>query len=171
VIHGASEADLPLVPLLQALALVLLANGAPVLATRLFGSFGGAPVDGGGVLADGRPLFGRSKTWRGLALGVTAPTVGAPLLGVDCHVGALLGALAMAGDLASSFLKRRLGVPASGAAPGIDQVPESLLPMLGATSALGLSLTEAVIGSALFWAGEVVLSPILHRLGIRDRPH
>ena len=159
------------IALVQALVLVLMANGAPVLAARLLGKRASAPVDRGCLLPDGRPLLGPSKTWRGLVLGVLVPALGAPVLGVERQVGALIGALAMAGDLNSSFLKRRLGVPPSGAAPGIDQVPESLLPLLGASGVLGLSLVEVIVGSALFWAGEAILSPLLFRLGLRDRSY
>ena len=53
--------------ILDILVLLVVVNGAPIIAARLFGSRYDAPVDLGARLPDGRPLFGSSKTWRGLA--------------------------------------------------------------------------------------------------------
>ena len=50
-------------------------------------------------------------------------------------------------------------------------MPEALLPLLVCRGALGLSLGEALLSTALFWLAEVVLSPLLFRLGIRERPY
>ena len=77
----------------------------------------------------------------------------------------------MAGDLFSSFLKRRLDIPSSGRAAGLDQIPEALLPCLVLMSALNLSITDIVVVTVTFWIGNVVLSPLLHHLGWRDTPH
>jgi hypothetical protein len=49
----------------QVLALRALANGAPLIAKRLFGSALAFPLDSGMTLEDGQPLFGHSKTIRG----------------------------------------------------------------------------------------------------------
>jgi len=68
---------------LQLLLLILAANGAPVLGAAVFGQRGNRPVDGGRVIWDGRPLFGRSKTWRGIALALIAVAVMAGLLGLS----------------------------------------------------------------------------------------
>jgi CDP-2,3-bis-(O-geranylgeranyl)-sn-glycerol synthase len=116
-------------------------------------------------------MLGKSKTWRGLLLGCLVPTLAAPWLGLSWGVGALFGAAAMAGDLLSSFVKRRVGVAASGRAPALDQLPESLLPLLVCRDALGLSFGEVLLCAAIFWGGTVGLSPLLHRLGVRDRPY
>jgi CDP-2,3-bis-(O-geranylgeranyl)-sn-glycerol synthase len=158
-------------PILQGLLLVMAANGAPVLGKRLLGESGSRPIDGGWMFPDSKPLLGPSKSWRGVVLGVVTPAAAAPLLGVTWTVGLLVGAAAMAGDLLSSFFKRRLGIPSGGMARGIDQVPEALLPLLAARDALGLSLGEAFVATVLFWASEITVSPILHRLGIRERPY
>jgi hypothetical protein len=123
------------------------------------------------MFPDSKPLLGPSKSWRGVVLSVVTPAAAAPLLGVTWTVGLLVGAAAMAGDLLSSFFKRRLGIPSGGMARGIDQVPEALLRLLAARDALGLSLGEAFVATVLFWASEITVSPILHRLGIRERPY
>ena len=158
-------------PILQALVLVLVANGTPVVATRLLGTWGDWPIDAGRSLADGRRVFGQSKTWRGLGLAVTATSATSFYLGLPWTTGAIVGLAAMAGDLGSSFIKRRMGMTSGSMSPGLDQVPEALLPLLACRGALGLSLGEALLSTALFWLTEVVLSPLLFRLGIRERPY
>ena len=77
----------------------------------------------------------------------------------------------MAGDLFSSFLKRRLIQPPSSQAPGIDQIPESLLPMLVCRDALQLSAGDILLGVAIFFAAEIALSRLLFRIHLRDEPY
>ncbi len=115
---------------IRLLLLLAVANMAPIGATWLLGSRWSHPLDGGCRFVDGRPLLGPSKTWRGLAAAVLGCTVAAPLMGLPASAGAALGLLAMAGDAASSFAKRRLGIASGGRATGLDQVPEALLPLL-----------------------------------------
>src|SRR4029078_10611144 len=113
----------------QLLMLLAVANGTPVAVKLILSDGFAAPLDGGLTLADGRPLFGPSKTVRGVVLAILAPTISAALLGLGWKVGALFGSTAMAGDLLSSFVKRRLGLATSSQAVGLDQVPESALPL------------------------------------------
>jgi CDP-2,3-bis-(O-geranylgeranyl)-sn-glycerol synthase len=96
---------------------------------------------------------------------------GAPLIGVAPQIGALMAAGAMAGDLFSSFVKRRLGLPPSSQAMGLDQVPESLLPLLLGRQALSLTGTDIVVAVALFFIGEVFLARLFYKLGLRGRPY
>ncbi len=156
---------------IKLLILIAVANGAPVMTTRLLGDRWARPLDGGLCLGDGRPLFGRSKTVRGLAAAVAATALVAAPLGFSWHTGALFGAAAMLGDLFSSFLKRRLGIPSSGQAAGLDQIPESLFPLLACYRLLDLSPLGVVVVVVLFTAGQVVISPLMYRLGIRRRPY
>lgn len=155
---------------LKLLCLLVVANGIPVLAKKVFGSRGALPLDGNRQFADGRPLLGPSKTVRGLVLSVLFSGLAAPLLGWTFTTGALFGALAMAGDLLSSFIKRRLGMASSSMALGLDQVPESLLPLLGLSAALGIGAFDMAAVVALFFVGELVLSRLLYHLNVRDRP-
>ncbi|MGB3390431.1 MAG: CDP-archaeol synthase [Pseudaminobacter sp.] len=83
----------------------------------------------------------------------------------------LIGFTAMAGDMLSSFVKRRLRLAPSAMAPGLDQVPESLLPLLAVRNLLGLSILDVAVGVAAFWAGELIVSRLLYALHIRDRPY
>ncbi len=157
--------------ILQALVLLLVANGTPVAATRLLGGRAAWPIDGGRSLGDGRPLLGPSKSWRGLVLAVLATSLAAWLMGLPAATGSAVGATAMAGDLASSFFKRRLNLRSSSRAFGVDQVPEALLPLLVCRQPLGLSLGDVLVATALFVLVDVALSPLLFRLGIRARPY
>jgi len=77
----------------------------------------------------------------------------------------------MAGDAISSFLKRRLGLGPSSRATGLDQIPESLLPLLSCRSMLALTITDVVAGVALFFVSEIILSQLLYKVGIRGHPH
>ena len=151
--------------------LIALANGAPVLAKLALGPRLAYPLDGNVNFFDGRPLFGSAKTIRGLAASLLATTACAPLLGVPFRVGLIVAATAMLGDLCSSFLKRRLGLAPSSKATGLDQIPESLFPLLACRKLFSLTLMDIVIGSALFFVGGVLLSQALFRLGVRDRPY
>lgn len=157
--------------IVELLCLLAVANGTPVLVTRIFGSRGAWPLDGGIVLGDGRRLLGASKTVRGFVSAVAATAMVAPVLGISAGVGALIGATAMAGDLFSSFIKRRLGIPSSGRASGLDQVPESLFPLLACYRTLDLDLLTVALVVLLFGAGQALVSPLMYRLGVRRHPH
>jgi hypothetical protein len=157
--------------ILQTMLLLMLANGAPVVAKKIFGDRLALPLDCGLAFFDGRPVFGSSKTWRGIVVAVLASAAGAPLIGLDPATGATVAGAAMAGDLCSSFLKRRLSRPPSSRALGLDQIPESLLPMLACREALALSAADIVFGVGLFFAGELLLSRLLYRAHLRDQPY
>jgi CDP-2,3-bis-(O-geranylgeranyl)-sn-glycerol synthase len=155
----------------QMLILLALANGTPVFASKIFGGRFSRPIDGGMRFLDGRPLFGPSKTIRGALLAILATTAGAPLIGLDWKIGTVMGLSAMIGDLISSFTKRRLAMASSSQASGLDQIPESLLPLLACRGALALTYLDMLIVLVLFFVGEVLLSRLLFKLGLRDRPY
>ena len=160
-----------LTALLQMMVLLTLANGAPVVAKRICGDRFNAALDGGVAFPDGRPLFGPSKTICGIILSIVATSAGAPLLGLSPATGAIAAAAAMAGDLASSFIKRRLGLKPSSQALGLDQIPESLLPMLMLRDTLSLGALDLLLGVAVFFAGELVASRLLYEVRLRDEPY
>ena len=107
------------------------ANSAPVL---LGGTF---PIDFGISAWDKRRFFGKGKTWLGLLGGMCAgmlvsvleayflPGTAFDIFGAKPQmylaVGALLSAGALFGDLAGSFIKRRMAIP-SGAPSFLDQL-------------------------------------------------
>lgn len=156
---------------LKLLLLLMAANGAPILARYLLGSRWEHPIDGGRRFIDGQPLLGPSKTWRGVVAALLVTPIAAWLLHLPVSVGLIVAAVAMAGDLLSSFIKRRLRVEPSGMALGLDQIPESLLPLLAVRAHFALSIAEILLLTLAFLALELVLSRILYRLHIRKRPY
>jgi CDP-2,3-bis-(O-geranylgeranyl)-sn-glycerol synthase len=115
-----------------------IANSVPVL----FG--GGAPMDLGARFMDRNRLFGRGKTFRGFAAGVLAGVAAsyvlanyfgayyAPFLNASekFAAGSLLAFGALVGDLAGSFVKRRLGLPRGYPSLFLDWLPFLLLALL-----------------------------------------
>jgi len=156
--------------ILQLLVLLAVANGTPVIA-KLLGDKFAASLDGGAPFGDGRPWFGPSKTIRGFVLAVLATTGAAVLLGLGWKMGVLVGTMAMAGDLLSSFVKRRLGLVPSSQAIGLDQIPESLFPLLAARLLLPLTALDVTVATMLFFAGGLLLSRLLYKWHVRDRPY
>jgi hypothetical protein len=160
-----------LLAILQVMVLLTVANGVPVIAKKLLGSKFAWPLDCGVAFIDRRPLLGASKTIRGIVLSIVVTTASAPLLGLAPTIGAVVAATAMAGDLFSSFVKRRLALKPSSRAVGLDQIPESLFPLLACRAALSLTVADIVLGVALFFAGEIVLSRLLYKAHLRDEPY
>lgn len=156
--------------LTHAVVLILVANGAPVLAWRFLPGWAAWPLDGGRCWG-GRRLLGDSKTWRGVLAAVAATALVSALLGVGAGLGALAGAAAMLGDVLSSLIKRRFGVLSSGRALGLDQMPEALLPACVLAPELALSFGDIALVLLLFFALELLLSQILFRFGLRKRPY
>ena len=160
-----------LLHILQLLVLMTLANGTPIVTKKIFGPRFSFPLDAGSMFFDGRPLFGPSKTIRGILISVLITTASAPLIGLDLTIGAVVAGAAMAGDLFSSFVKRRLNYPPSSQALGFDQVPESLFPMLACRDALSLTIADIALGVGIFFIGALILSRFLFRAHLRDEPY
>jgi CDP-diglyceride synthetase len=145
--------------MLLLLALVVLANALPALLGLLLGP--ARALDGGRCLPlDGRPLLGRSKTWRGLLASLVGTTLAAPVLGLPWTLGLEVAAGAMLGDLAASFTKRRLGRPPSASVPLLDQVPEALVPALAAKGQLALGWADLWVLVLAFIAVDIVLTQV-----------
>lgn len=153
------------------LVLLTLANGTPVITKNILGDRFASPIDGGAKFIDGRPLLGSSKTFRGVFLSILVTSACAPLVGPSWRIGALVASVAMAGDLFSSFLKRRMNLPAGDRVTGLDQIPESLFPLLACRGALPLTALDVVAAVVIFLAGALLLSRLLHHFHLRDHPH
>jgi CDP-2,3-bis-(O-geranylgeranyl)-sn-glycerol synthase len=149
----------------------MLANGTPVIASKMLGKRLAWPLDGGIEIFDGQPLFGASKTVRGVVLSVLVTGAGGAWMGLGWKVGMVIGILSMAGDLFSSFIKRRIKLPPSSRVLFLDQVPESLFPLLACQSVLELTVTEIAALVAIFFLGDVVFSPLFFKWKIRKRPY
>jgi CDP-archaeol synthase len=157
--------------LLSSLLLLGVANGSPIAAANLLKDRFSWPLDGGRKLPDGQPLFGSSKTIRGVVVSICSTTIVALVLGLEWTLGIGVAVTAMAGDLFSSFLKRRLRLKPHAQAFGLDQLPEALFPLFFMQDSLGLSWSEIVVLLVAFLALQLVLSRLLFRLGVRDRPY
>ncbi|MHC2618313.1 CDP-diglyceride synthetase [Bradyrhizobium huanghuaihaiense] len=158
-------------PIFYSIVLLTLANGSPVVPKKLFGSRFALALDGGLLLFDGRPVFGASKTIRGIVASIVVTAVGGILIGLGYELGALVAIVAMVGDLFSSFLKRRMRMAPSSQAMGLDQVPESLFPLLACRETPGLSYADIFVVVLMFLVGELLISRVLYILRIRDQPY
>jgi len=157
--------------ILKLLILVTVANGTPVIVKKLLNQDLDFALDGGLNFFDGRRLFGPSKTVRGVVSAVLVTTLCAMLVELEWFIGTVIGSVSMAGDLFSSFIKRRLNMPPSSMAFGLDQVPESLLPLLVVQPMLNLTAMDIAAVVVIFSVGGLVISRILYKLNIRDRPY
>lgn len=156
---------------LQIFLLIMAANAAPIFGRLLMKGRWSTPLDGGATFLDGQPLLGPSKTYRGVAFSLVGSVLAADVLGLPWEIGLITGGLAMTGDCLSSFIKRRLGYDSGGMALGLDQIPESLLPLLGLWPPLSLSAIGIMATVGAFMVFELVISPILYKFRIRKNPH
>ncbi|MCB1735642.1 MAG: CDP-archaeol synthase [Gammaproteobacteria bacterium] len=156
---------------LSLLGLLFACNGAPILLRLLVRNHFALPIDFGVNAWDDRPLFGTSKTWRGLLAAISIGAVLSALLGWGAMFGALFGLYSMLGDLFASFVKRRMGLAPSDQATGLDQIPESLFPLIHAAMVLPVGLLHVIGLSAAFTLLSVLVSRPLYRWHIRNRPY
>ena len=156
---------------LQLLFLIIVANGSPIIGRWIMNGFWEMPIDGGALFIDGRPILGTSKTYRGLACSLVGTLLAGALMGLSWKISLIVSALAMVGDCLSSFVKRRFGYPSGAKALGLDQIPESLFPMLGMWNVLNLSVLGVGLTVVIFVVAELVLSSIGYKLHIRKHPY
>ena len=74
---------------IELILLLMTANGAPIIFRWLSGARYAWPLDAGLKLADGRPLFGASKTLLGLLAALLCTTLLAWLMGWSPLLGLL----------------------------------------------------------------------------------
>jgi hypothetical protein len=143
---------------LKLLFLIVVANLAPIIGQRLLRNRFAFPLDSGSRFLDGRPLLGPSKTWRGYLFSILITSACAWVEGLDMATGLVFSLAALLGDSVTSFIKRRLGLVSGGHAPGLDQVLESLLPLLmvqhrfdlALSGILGVVITFIIL-DLIFW--------------------
>ena len=155
----------------QLLLLLGVANGAPLFGHTFLRHRFNRPLDANARFLDGRPVLGPSKTIRGVLLALVATPLAAVVLGFDAQTGFIIGAFAMLGDATSSFIKRRLGMASSSQAFGLDQIPESLFPLLAVSERLHLAATEITLLVGAFLVLELLISRLLYKLRLRDQPY
>jgi len=154
------------------LLLTLIAvNGIPVVLHLCLGDRFSRPIDGGVLLTDGYPLFGSSKTWRGLLFGSIGAAIIAILFGFSLGFAIAFAVLSLLGDLLSSFIKRRMKLVPGSRSIGLDQIPEALLPLIAGVYWLDYGLTTIVIVTLSFCILNILSSPVLALFAIRKHPH
>ena len=147
---------------LDALLLVIVANVMPWAAAQYFSDYWRAPLDGGATFADGSRILGDHKTWRGLMVGTLACGGVAWILRYPLFLGIAFGILSLAADTASSFAKRRFRLPPGAEIPGMDQLPEALVPLVVLSRPLGLGLTESVAIALIFLLLDLAVMRLRH---------
>lgn len=165
------EVSLLIVEALKFIFPVYCANAVPVLAG------GGQSMDFGRKFLDGKPIFGKNKTFRGFFFGLAVGS-GVGLLeslvfqGYPVVFGLLLSLGALLGDLTGAFVKRRLGIAPGGLLPIIDQVDF----ILGAVL-FSLPLSLQVMSWELVLAVLVITVPLhlvtnfgAYRLKLKSNP-
>ena len=155
----------------QILLLIIIANGAPIIARNIFRSHFDEPLDMGLKFFDNRPVFGPSKTIRGIFVAVMVTPIAAHYMDINWFTGFLIGLYAMFGDLFASFLKRRKGYEPSEMALGLDQVPESLFPLIAVKAHFELTTLEILAIVLVFAVVELIISRILFFMHIRLKPY
>lgn len=144
----------------RAFLLLVAANAVPVLVAKVARGWGAYPLDCGWVLTDGRRLFGDHKTWRGLFTGTMAGALLAIWLDIPASTGATFAFASLTGDALSSTFKRRLDLKPGAEVPGLDQVGETVLPLLLFGSRLDLSLAEGILAGVLFVVLDLACAPL-----------
>lgn len=156
---------------LKLLLLVGVANAAALFGHQFLRQRFNRPLDGGYRFVDGRPWLGPSKTIRGVLLALVATPIAALLLNLEGTSGILIGFWSMVGDVSSSFIKRRLGLSSSSQAFGLDQIPESLFPLLAVKERYDLGVAEIAALVAAFVILELLVSRLLFKFRLRDQPY
>ena len=156
---------------LAVLLLLGVANISPIVARHLFKERFSLPVDFNKSFFDKRPILGTHKTWRGLFSSLLVTSLAGPMFGIRTEVAFWLAFWSMLGDLTSSFIKRRLALKSGARCVGVDQIIEALLPVLIMRKTLSISWLDCILIVLLFTFFDIVLSPILYRVGFRRNPH
>jgi hypothetical protein len=150
--------------IIKLVLLLVITNGAPVLARLLLGQRFNQPLDRTLQFIDKKPLLGPAKTVRGIISSIFLTTLMAPLFDLSLAQGSLFALLTMCGDLVSSFIKRRLGITSSRSAPLLDQLPETLLPLWVMHPVLKETLQEACAAMLIFvvldWLASMLREPV-----------
>ena len=146
------------------------ANAIPVIVG------GGLPIDFGKKLFDGKPIFGKNKTFRGFLVGLIAGTgvglVESAIFDYPVVFGVLLSLGALVGDLVGSLVKRRLGISPGGMLPVLDQVDFVLGAIVFSLPVFSESLSWNLVVAVLILTPPIHLLTNFgaHKLGLKSNP-
>jgi len=162
VLSGVALVTTDLGSIARGLLLLITANSLPWLLGRLLGPRLRAPLDLGLTLADGRALFGTHKTWRGLVAASVGCAVVAELSGIEWRSGVAFGVLSLLGDALSSAVKRRLALEPGKEVPGLDQLPEALLPLITLREPLRMHWIDMATVCTVFLVLDLLTARLRH---------
>ena len=146
------------------------ANAVPVI----FG--GGAPMDFGKRFIDGRPILGKNKTllgfFSGLIVGTAVGLLESTVFGYPIVFGLIISLGALFGDLAGSFLKRRLRFQPGDLLPVLDQIDfiigSILFCMLFCSRMLSFGMVVLVL--VLTPPIHLLTNYVAYRFGLKSNP-
>ncbi len=146
------------------------ANAIPVI------TGGGYPMDFGKKFFDGKPIFGKNKTFKGFFSGLVVGTAVGCVESVffteyPIFFGFLLSLGALFGDLTGAFLKRRLGLAPGDLLPVVDQVDFIVGAMLFSLPFCILSSWELVIAILIITLPMHLLTNfVAYKLSLKNNP-
>lgn len=153
---------------------LLWANFLPPLAYLIFRERFDHPVDWNRLWFDQRPVFGSHKTIRGLLACLIGGAAFAPLLGISWLQAGLAALLASAGDLLSSFIKRRLDRQSGQSVILLDHIFEGLFPALLLGYYLHLHWTHILASLVIFlpvaWGGSAIWRYLTYKPPLKNYP-
>ena len=163
------------------------ANMSPILAKKIFPAWN-TPIDFGKSW-HGKEIFGSHKTYRGLVSGVI---IGLLVFTFQQHLytlfpeivtwsafdyqtvspffGALIGFGALAGDLAKSFFKRRLGISSGRSWIPFDQIDWIIGAFLSLSLVFVPSLEFVIISLLVLTVLDFAMNFIGYHLGLKSTP-
>lgn len=146
-----------------------VANASPLAISKFVPKWFRKPVDLGKSMADGNRVLGDGKTFAGFFSGVAAGTAVGLVQG-NPALGGLLGLGAMLGDLAGSFVRRRLGTKRGEDIPVLNQLDFVAGALLLGSAARVWSLAEIAAICVVTLPLHRLTNWMAHKLGIKAEP-
>ncbi|MBE0519498.1 CDP-2,3-bis-(O-geranylgeranyl)-sn-glycerol synthase [Candidatus Bathyarchaeota archaeon] len=146
------------------------ANAVPVI------TGGGLALDFGKKFFDGKPIFGKNKTFRGffsgLAVGTAVGFVESVFFNYHITFGLLLSLGALFGDLTGAFTKRRLGLSPGDLLPVVDQVNFVIGAILFSLPICLHTLSWELLAAVLIVTPPIHLLTnfVAYKLGLKSNP-
>lgn len=157
--------------IIEALKLIFpayCANAIPVIAG------GGRPLDFDKKCFDGKPVFGKNKTYRGffsgLLIGTFVGLIESLFFGYPLLFGLLISLGALFGDLAGAFLKRRLGLAPGELLPIVDQVDFVVGAILFSLPMQILTITIAITMLVITPPIHLLTNFAAYKFGLKSKP-
>ncbi|MBC7129834.1 CDP-2,3-bis-(O-geranylgeranyl)-sn-glycerol synthase [Candidatus Bathyarchaeota archaeon] len=145
------------------------ANAAPVL----FG--GGTPIDLGKFFLDGKPIFGKNKTFKGFISGLIIGGLAGLMESLffpkyPIFLGSVISLGALLGDLAGAFVKRRIGLAPGAMLPIIDQTDFIAGAIIFAIPFVEVSAELAIAIFLVTIPLHLLTNFAAYKLGLKDNP-